>query len=155
MRILVFSDSHGRRRNMEEALFLHPEAEAVIFLGDGERDFRELRELFQGPRFFGVRGNCDFGSSEQGADLITEAGKRIFFTHGHLFGVKEGLWQLEEAAGRHRADIALFGHTHIAYTAFRDGIYYMNPGSIGSGAASYGLLDITPSGVLMNTAQLP
>lgn len=155
MRILVFSDSHGRRRNMEEALFLHPEAEAVFFLGDGERDFREVRDLFPKLRFFGVSGNCDFGSLEQTWGLVMEAGKRIFFTHGHLFGVKQGLWKLEEAAASHRADIVLFGHTHIPYTSYQGGIYYMNPGSIGCAGASYGLLDVTPAGVMMNTAKIP
>ena len=37
MRLLVLSDSHGRKKLLLEAVELHPEADAVIFLGDGER----------------------------------------------------------------------------------------------------------------------
>ena len=40
MRIIVFSDSHGGAHCIAEALMMHPEAQAVIHLGDGERDMR-------------------------------------------------------------------------------------------------------------------
>ena len=42
MKILVFSDSHGRDQYMLKALKTHPDAEAAIFLGDGLADFLSL-----------------------------------------------------------------------------------------------------------------
>ena len=36
MRLLVLSDSHGRKNLLLQAVELHPEADAVIFLGDGD-----------------------------------------------------------------------------------------------------------------------
>jgi len=39
MRILVLSDSHGRAGNIYDVIEKHPEAEVIVFLGDGERDF--------------------------------------------------------------------------------------------------------------------
>lgn len=39
LRALVLSDSHRDYYSLERVLRLHPEAEAVFFLGDGEDDF--------------------------------------------------------------------------------------------------------------------
>ncbi len=50
-------------------------------------------------------------------------------------------------------DILLFGHTHVPYTAYDDGMYIMNPGSIGY-TGTYGIVDITPSGIMTNIIKL-
>ena len=39
LRALVLSDSHRDYYSLERVLRLHPEVEAVFFLGDGEDDF--------------------------------------------------------------------------------------------------------------------
>ena len=44
--------------------------------------------------------------------MVTGGGKRVFFSHGHMYGVKVGLEQFLEGARNVKADIALFGHTH-------------------------------------------
>ncbi|MFR3419646.1 MAG: metallophosphoesterase family protein [Eubacterium sp.] len=44
---------------------------------------------------------------------------------------------------RRNADIVLFGHTHNQYTEYLDGLYIMNPGSVGMNG-DYGVIDITP-----------
>ena len=53
------------------------------------------------------------------------------------------------------AKIALFGHTHVPYNQYHDGIYMLNPGSIAfprdCSRPSYGLIDITPKGIITNT----
>lgn len=77
---------------------------------------------------------------------ISAQGKKIFFIHGHPYYVKHGYERIEEEAKNRGADICLFGHTHIPYTEYKDGIYFMNPGAVFNG--SYGIIDITDSGIM-------
>ena len=59
------------------------------------------------------------------------------------------------AAGRAReADIVLYGHTHIAYTGYEDGLYILNPGTARPAGGSYGMVDITPAGVVLNVVKV-
>jgi hypothetical protein len=45
-----------------------------------------------------------------------------------------------------KADIVLFGHTHMPESIYKDGIYYFNPGSLKEGC--YGVVDITDNGII-------
>src|SRR5699024_8457377 len=56
--------------------------------------------------------------------------RRIFITHGHLYNVKSSLMQLQYRALEVEADIALFGHSHIAHCEQIDNQLFINPGSI-------------------------
>lgn len=157
MRILVFSDSHGSGRAMQKAIDDHPEAEHIIFLGDGEEEFDELPLFYAGRNFYAVRGNCDWHSKKPTQLLISLGGKKIFASHGHVQNVKYGYEGLIAAAKSQGADIALFGHTHRAVEFYDDGLYVMNPGSISrpaSGHSSYGIVDITPAGIMTSIAEL-
>ena len=63
MRILVLSDSHGMPSRILDAVEAHPEAEALIFLGDGERDLDTVESYYHSlPNVIKVAGNCDFSS---------------------------------------------------------------------------------------------
>ena len=42
IRLLILSDAHRDSLSLAAAIRLHPEADAVFFLGDGEDDFYEL-----------------------------------------------------------------------------------------------------------------
>lgn len=157
MRIVVFSDSHNNYFVLKKIVTRQPEAELFLHLGDGEREFALLRDTFPEKFMLGVRGNCDWASAGKVSDLVTVHGRRIFFTHGHAFGVKSGLEALANEAKNLRADIVLYGHTHIAECDYRDGIYFMNPGSVATsqqGAPSYGIADITDAGVFTNVVRL-
>ncbi len=145
MKILVFSDSHGVRREMADAVE-RERPDMIIHLGDFIADFKALRELFPETEAYGVRGNCDLRSL-MGRDaekmLITAGGKKILIAHGHQYGVKLGLERFFFAAMEAGADIALFGHTHMPYIGKAGGAVVMNPGSIGrSPAPSYGLISV-------------
>lgn len=151
MRIVVLSDSHGAVAPAEAAIAAQPDAEAVIFLGDGLRQFEDIPPLFPEKAFYMVAGNCDWGGSYKNSDQITLAGKKIFFTHGHTCCVKYGLGYLMQSARAAGADIVLYGHTHVAGEFYENGIYVMNPGSISQsrdGKNSYGIIDITPAGIV-------
>lgn len=150
MRVLVVSDTHGNEAALREAVFQQPKAEIVIHLGDGEQEAGRVRLQFPEKMFLQVRGNCDWSSGLPGTGEFTVAGKKIFYTHGHLYGVKSGLYSVACAARERGADILLFGHTHKALTDYEDGLYLLNPGSLSGYDASYGIVDITEAGIVTN-----
>lgn len=152
MRLLVLSDSHGRRNVLYDAITLHPEAEAVIFLGDGERDFSSIREQFPQQRFYAVCGNCDVFSSNPSFLLERFGGKLVYCTHGHNESVKYSLAVLTQKAQSCGASIALYGHTHVPDTRIENGILFFNPGSASLGR--YGMIDITDKGIMPILAEL-
>ena len=158
MRIIVFSDSHNNYFALRDIVLAQPEAEAFLHLGDGCKEFDYLASNFPLQIMKGLRGNCDWGMPGNTQAVIELAGKRIFYTHGHTFGVKSGLDRLKEAARESKSDIALFGHTHIATVFYEDKIHYMNPGSIDrpqQGKASYGVVDITEAGIATFIVEIP
>ncbi len=139
MKILVFSDSHGNADAMQHALAAHPDAAAVIHLGDGASEASRLAADDKRPWHI-VRGNCDIGGDHPQKARITIGGKRLYLTHGAVERVKYGLLNLGCAAEEAEVDAALYGHTHIADFNYHHGILLFNPGSIGTG--SYGVLTI-------------
>lgn len=155
MRILVLSDSHGNDANLRRALLAQPKAEIVIHLGDGEEEVRRARASFPEKMILQVRGNCDWGSDLPTAGEYTADGVKIFYTHGHRYGVKSGLYNAVCAARERKAQVLLFGHTHLALTDYEDGLYILNPGSLNGWQPTYGTLDITPQGIVPNIIKLP
>lgn len=151
MRIVVFSDSHNDFFALKEVMQVQQDAEAFIHLGDGQKEFDYLCTSYPFKIMRGVTGNCDWNRTGIESDTITLGGKTIFFTHGHVFGVKSGLERLKKHAREIGADVVLFGHTHEPVTFYEDGIYYMNPGSVSMpryGESSYGVVDITEAGIV-------
>ena len=89
------------------------------------------------------------------AGEFTAQGVKIFYTHGHYYGVKSGLYTFACAARERGAQVALYGHTHNALEDYDDGLYLLNPGSLNSWEATYGTVDITPQGIVTNIVKLP
>lgn len=151
MYILVISDSHGRTSEIEKAIEAHPEIQHIFFLGDCIRDVEDLTYIYSNKTFHIVEGNCDGYTNYKSQDTAVLYGKRIFFTHGHTYGVKLGMDKLYAEAERQSADIVLYGHTHAAKTEYADGRYFVNPGSVCSGRAgytSYAIVDLTEKGMM-------
>ena len=142
MKILIISDSHGNKRTLAEAAaFESPEL--ILHLGDNDSDCAVLSSSFPEIPLRAVRGNCDPWSNGQDICDFTIDKTRIFMTHGHLFGVKTGLDRIIGAAVKRGADALLFGHTHIPRLETTQGIFVINPGSIGMGSKTYAVLDIS------------
>ena len=139
MKILVFSDSHHALGNMYDAV-MREKPDQILHLGDHYTDAEDLQSAFSNTAIQYVPGNCDYAYDLPSERLLILDGVRIFMTHGHRYYVKSGLEQLLYAATRQNADIALFGHTHIAHLETIDGITYLNPAScgIGTGTPGYG-----------------
>lgn len=133
---------------MRDALLMHKDADAVIHLGDGERDLDSVSDLLKNKQVIQVCGNCDpFTSPLPVNELVTLASTRILCTHGHAELVKLGTQTLYSKARSLNARIVLYGHTHESVTDYCDGLYVMNPGSARYG--EYGAIDITPSGIML------
>ncbi len=147
MRILVVSDSHGQKYNFIDAIKSEPTAEIVYFLGDGYREFEELKLTYEGKKMFiGVLGNCDLGSTLPVRDIRRIENIRIYATHGFQERVKWGIQELIYEASSNNCDLVLFGHTHEKLNTYNDGIHIFNPGSLRDGF--YGVVDITEKGII-------
>ena len=146
MRILVVSDVHGRVGRLYEAIEQQPTANTVIFLGDGLRQAEDAADRYPDRTFYMVPGNCDFGAQAIPVRQETLGGKKFYFTHGHLHDVKYTLYRIDMAAREAGADIVLFGHTHVPYEEYADGLYLFNPGSLGY-EGTYGYVDIVGGGI--------
>ena len=126
MRIGIVSDSHGDTCVFEKMLAVPGAAEAEMWLhaGDFAPDADDL-EIMSGKRVACVLGNCDlFVDGVYDETVVEVAGHRIFLTHGHLFNVR-----FDTAAREAGADIAVYGHTHVALEE-RGDVTVLNPGSI-------------------------
>lgn len=140
MKICICSDSHGNSVGLQDALEIE-RPQVLLFLGDGERDFRDV-DIPGGTRVISVAGNCDYMSPEPPWRLIELAGKRIFFTHGHTFGVKFGTERLLARGKEAGADLVLHGHTHQMDVQEADGMILLCPGSIGVQTRNYAVAEI-------------
>ncbi len=160
MRIIVISDTHGLTCSIEDVFLRNKDADLFIHLGDGERDLDSF--LSENPAYTNktihVAGNCDWGSLSPGFEIIPAGGHKIFATHGHLFAVKNDLEIIKRNAKENGCDIVLYGHTHVRYNKFEDGLYIMNPGSAScphdGKRRSFGHIDISSAGVVMNIADI-
>ena len=147
MRYLVASDIHGSAYYCEKLIeaFKKEGAKKLILLGDilyhGPRNDlpreycpKKVIPLLNAhkSRILAVRGNCDaevdqmvleFPIMADYAVLELENKKRVYMSHGHIYN-EENLPFAE------RGDAFLYGHTHVLRTEEKEGILYLNPGSV-------------------------
>lgn len=146
MKIIVFSDSHGDVDSMVTVV-QKTQPDIIIHLGDNTKDAIQLSKIYKNKEILIVRGNTDYGTAISVEKTIEVKGRKIFFTHGHRYGVSSGMHTIYYRGREEDADIVLFGHTHIPYLENKQGITLMNPGKAGINArglneASFGLIKI-------------
>ena len=160
MKLLIASDIHGSAYWCR-ALLGRIEAEApdrIALLGD---------ILYHGPRndlprgyapkeviamlnplaasIIAVRGNCDGEVDQMVLDfpcmgdyaLVFDGTRQLFLTHGHVFGP-------DNVPPIARGGAVLYGHTHVKEIAERDGVLFVNPGSVSlpkDGSNSYAVYE--------------
>lgn len=144
MKICVCSDSHGNWYGLQQ-MVERERPDTVFFLGDGERDWRQVDLPYQ-TAFAAVCGNCDLMAMEPTFRKMELHGKKIFMTHGHLYSVKQGIYSLMRQAAEFGADIVLYGHTHRAKMEEENGCLYLCPGSMGASEERYLILTIQTDG---------
>jgi len=153
MKLIVCSDSHGRRASLESIFRQHPDAEVLIFLGDGARDW-ENADLPYGPncRIIQVAGNCDRGSDKAITSVDNIGAHKFFITHGHWFHVRAGGEYLAMSARDEGCDVALYGHTHCPYQGTILGVHVFNPGAVLNG--HYGTIELDGDQITFHNWQL-
>lgn len=153
MRIGVFSDSHGFIGLAEKALDSLGKLDMILHAGDFYRDATALA-VRAGVPVYAVVGNCDHRSDGPEDRMIEAGGKKIFLTHGHLYGAKTNVQRLLYKGLEEKADIVVFGHTHEAGYISQEGLLLFNPGSItcprSGQKASCGLLEIKDEEITPN-----
>lgn len=150
MKILVFSDTHGKTEKMHDIISRNRSyTDLVIHLGDCCRDLEYVRSDFPQIAFLAVRGNCDFYTPDNTPQSrsITLEGRTFYLTHGHMQAIKtHGYSLLTAEAKRQGADIVLYGHTHIGEQKEINGITFFNPGSLERprdvSGGSYGIINV-------------
>lgn len=129
-RILVMSDTHGRKAAIAAAVANCKDVDCIIHLGDNALDAAHVRELTDKPVYV-VRGNCDLSSGAPVELELQIEGVRIAAVHGHQQNVKTSLLRLGFYALEKEANIMLFGHTHVPTEQFYESVTLYNPGSLG------------------------
>ncbi len=164
MKIIVISDTHGKIHRIDEVIERNRDYDALLFLGDGLRDFAGEKHL----GLMAVRGNCDselFGRDTPNERMLTLDGVKLLMLHGHTHGVKSGIERAVLYAYERGADILLYGHTHEADERYFPAgselcgkiierhMYAFNSGSLGqprSGKPSFGILQIKNGQILFS-----
>lgn len=147
MKYLIASDIHGSAYYCERLIerFRAERADRMLLLGDLlyhgprndlPRDYapKKVIDMLNGMKeqIFCVRGNCDtevdqmvlqFPIMADYALVDTGGGRLIFATHGHRFN-------LDSLPPLGKGDVLLHGHTHVPACESRNGILYLNPGSV-------------------------
>ncbi len=146
MKWFVLSDLHGSAYYCRRALeaFDAEGADRILLLGDvlyhgprnelpGCYEPKSVTELLNERKnsISCVRGNCDAEVDQMVLDFpimadyaLIDLGNRIMYaTHGHIFNINNPL-PIE------KGDVLIYGHTHVPLFEERDGVFYMNPGSL-------------------------
>ncbi|GFN36976.1 metallophosphoesterase [Tepidimicrobium xylanilyticum] len=147
MKIAVVSDTHGKTKEFINKVLDMGNIDLIFHLGDYVEDGLEI-EKHTGIETKIVKGNGDFFYSGFTEDEVLEIkGRRIFLTHGHKYRVRFGISNLLYRGEELKADIILYGHTHISTILNESGIIIMNPGSPTmprgfNGKKTFGLMEI-------------
>ena len=174
--ILLLSDSHGASGTLQHILreqgepIARKRPDALIFCGDGIWDICDLILQAEGNEGFAallppvigiVQGNMDTGEYRLSdpalgnepliirvplTQTLTACGNKVFFTHGHRFSLYNGIFSLVQRAREEGANLAVYGHTHIARAENTLAMLAVNPGSCsvprGGMPQSYALLEM-------------
>lgn len=136
-KLIILSDTHGKKDGLQLLLPKIAENDYVIHLGDGVRETLDLLDEYPDKTYF-CAGNCDFAPHFPIDGVLEVENVRIFYCHGHTYGVKSGLGALIKAAKRNDCQVVLYGHTHNARIDEIDGVTLICPGSLQRAAGQGG-----------------
>lgn len=146
MKILIFSDIHGIKNNLDylKEVYEKEKCDRVIVLGDlyyiGPRntmipgyDIQAVKNFLEsfGEKLISLRGNCD---SQVDLDVssfvivpeleyLSLDGLDLYFTHGDLYNRRNH----EKIPS---GSVLIYGHEHMPYMVNEDNRWFINPGSI-------------------------
>ena len=146
MRIGIISDTHRFTAAIDKTIPYLKDCDLIVHAGDNIDDTYYIEAVTDVP-VVAVKGNCDF-YSDPGKDEETfmAEDKKVFVCHGHNYGIKYTLSDLQKRATDLDSDIVIFGHSHVPCYEERDGVIFINPGSPslprGGSSKGLGILDI-------------
>jgi hypothetical protein len=129
MKVLIVSDTHGREQFLFNTLQRVSPIDLLIHLGDFEGGEEYIKAIVPCRKEM-VSGNNDFFNELPKEKMILLGKYYIMLTHGHRYGVNSGTASLKEAARKNKADIVMFGHTHVPMIDLKDDVWAINPGSL-------------------------
>lgn len=128
MKIGIVSDIYMMIKNMEKIILYLKECDLIIYVGDNFIDLRYIYSMIN-VGIIVVKGNCDFDVVEE--EVVFEVvNKIIFLCYGDKYGVKYGINMLEKKVIEVDVDIVIFGYIYILFREIKDGVFYINFGSI-------------------------
>lgn len=127
MEYLVVSDTHGRIERVVKYA-LGQNFAGVIHAGDYYRDGIALGAELEIP-VYAVHGNCDGVWDGIEEEVFELEGVKIFLAHGHFYHVKHDFKLIVQKALEQKAELIIFGHSHVPIYTKINGIWLLNPGS--------------------------
>lgn len=154
MKAAVFSDTHTNIALCLEAV-RRCRPDAIIHLGDHERDARAIAQQFPDIPMYSVCGNCDLAPVSPVSDTVQLGPVKAFITHGHLYNVDyDRVDSLVYAAQEQGCKLAMFGHTHRTLHQEVGGVTVLNPGTAGKGyKLTWALVEIFDNGGIICSIQ--
>lgn len=124
----VLADTHGNTEAILRQL-RQQKIDCLLFAGDFYHDGQKIARSLK-IKYHGVLGNCDRSlKGVEAEELIEILGHKIYLTHGHQWGVKQGINRLYYRALELGADAVVYGHTHVPHLKREGDIWMINPGS--------------------------
>lgn len=130
-KLLVFSDSHGDVSTMKKVIAKNPDIKEIVHLGDFANDLLLIEEIRE-KNVHLVMGNCDIDKDNPKIQIIKIYNKTILCVHRYNQKDQDNSESLLALATEYKADIMLYGHTHVCSIVKKDDIVLINPGSIGN-----------------------
>jgi len=153
MKILLISDTHKLTSTLKNEVLAKyaNDVQIVVHLGDYARDLTKFKPKYPNLEMAVVGGSFESGEEKE---RILEVGgdvkRRILIMHGHTVDVKTNLDRITYYAQQKGADACFFGHTHEPVVFTKNGVFFMNPGSLTmprvKGPGSFGLVTIFEDG---------
>ncbi len=146
MKLLIISDIHGSSYYANKILEIDKKEnpDKIILLGDlyyhgprnpltDEYEPMKVAEILNSlkDKVLAVKGNCDAEVDEMISEFSLQEniqmkvnGYNLFFSHGHKYNIE----QLPPIGID--VDIMFYGHFHVNFIEEKNGIIFVNPGSI-------------------------
>lgn len=129
MKVLIVSDTHGKDHYLLKTLERVGPIDMLIHLGDFEGGEEYIKSITPCPTEL-VSGNNDFFNGLPKEKVIHIGKYIVLLTHGHRYGVNYSTSGILEVAKRNKANIVMFGHTHVPMIDLSGSIWAINPGSL-------------------------
>ncbi len=130
MKVLIVSDTHGRNYNLLRTVERVSPIDLLIHLGDYDGGEEYVMSV-AACRTEMVSGNNDFFNGLPKEKIIHIGKYTVLLTHGHRYGVYYTTQEIKREAAKHKANIVMFGHTHVPMIDLSEEVWAINPGSLG------------------------